>query len=92
MINEKESTNCSICSSKTKTKENEEEISSNLWLCLHNNCKMLFCSNNESINHKKEHFDSKNHSIMFNLNTKSIYCDLCFEKIDLENNFPSSKK
>jgi hypothetical protein len=57
---------------------------------------MLFCNNNETnneiINHKKEHFDSKNHSIMFDLNSKLIYCDICEEKIDLDNNYPSSKK
>jgi hypothetical protein len=86
------STVCSICSTKVK---DEDESSPNLWLCLHDDCKMLFSnneSNNELINHKKEHFDSKNHSIMFDLNSKLIYCALCKENIDLDNNNPSSKK
>lgn len=73
----------------------------NLWICLRDNCKEIYCSTkqhqtNNAMNalnlfntHKKQHFDMKYHTLMLNVKTKLIFCDICNEEVLLNHNEPS---
>lgn len=64
----------------------------NLWLCLRDNCMHVGCGQDDHSNkHGNLHAYKTFHPLSMNLKTKNVWCELCENRIDLENNNPPVK-